>query len=212
MKRRIVISLIVCAAFLVITSSFFALKWYIYSSGYPGIDTPLFISADVTKVPAEEDIKVSAYPPTDLRPHGSDANQIRELDLNDIEKGWIINQYNGNCRLLFEVNDAAMENIWDYEIDHANHYYYAETVPKSRLKVTDTLSILHDDKTDPFVQEKQPHFLSHSVDMKIAEHRMIRSCIRSAAIVNGVFIVLVILFNIILSILKNPHWKGINHS
>ncbi len=202
MKRRIVISLIVCAVFFVITSSYFALKWYINSSGYHGIDTPLFVSVNVTKVPAEEDIKVTAYPPTDLRPHGSDLNQIKELNLNDIDKGWIINQYNGNCRLLFEVNDAAMENIWDYEIDHANHYYYAEIVPKSRLEVTDPFSILHDDKTDPFAQEEQPHFLSHSVDMEISEHRMIRSCIRPAAIVNGVFIVLVLLFNLVLTLIK----------
>ncbi len=202
MKRRIVISLIVCAVFFVITSAFFALKWYIYSSGYHGIDTPLFVSVNVTKVPAEEDIKVTAYPPGDLRPHGSDPNQIRELNLNDIEKGWIINLYNGNCRLLFEVNDAAMENIWDYEIDHANHYYYAEIVPKSRLEVTDPFSILHDDKTDPFAQEEKPHFLSHSVDMEISEHRMIRSCIRPAAIVNGVFIVLVLLFNLVLTLIK----------
>lgn len=208
MKRRVVISLIVCAAFFVITSSYFALKWYINSSGYHGIDTPLFVSVNVTKVQAEEDIKVTAYPPTDLRPHGSDLNQIKELNLNDIDKGWIINQYNGNCRLLFEVNDAAMENIWDYEIDHANHYYYAEIVPKSRLEVTDPFSILHDDKTDPFAQEEQPHFLSHSVDMEISEHRMIRSCIRPAAIVNGVFIVLVILFNIVLSIVKKPGVKN----
>lgn len=208
MKRRIVISLIVCAVFFVITSAFFAIKWYINSSGYHGIDTPLFVSVNVTKVPAEEDIKVTAYPPTDLRPHGSDLNQIKELNLNDIDKGWIINQYNGNCRLLFEVNDAAMENIWDYEIDHANHYYYAEIVPKSRLEVTDPFSILHDDKTDPFAQEEQPHFLSHSVDMEISEHRMIRSCIRPAAIVNGVFIVLVILFNIVLSIVKKPGVKS----
>lgn len=208
MKRRIVISLIVCAVFFVITSAFFAIKWYINSSGYHGIDTPLFVSVNVTKVPAEEDIKVTAYPPTDLRPHGSDINQIKELNLNDIDKGWIINQYNGNCRLLFEVNDAAMENIWDYEIDHANHYYYAEIVPKSRLEVTDPFSILHDDKTDPFAQEEQPHFLSHSVDMEISEHRMIRSCIRPAAIVNGVFIVLVILFNIVLSIVKKPGVKS----
>ena len=208
MKRRIVISLIVCAAFLVITSSFYALKWYINSSGYHGIDTPLFVSVNVTKVPAEEDIKVTAYPPVDLRPHGSDLNQIKELNLNDIDKGRIINQYNGNCRLLFEVNDAAMENIWDYEIDHANHYYYAEIVPKSRLEVTDPFSILHDDKTDPFAQEEQPHFLSHSVDMEISEHRMIRSCIRPAAIVNGVFIVLVILFNIVLSFVKKPGVKN----
>lgn len=208
MKRRIVISLIVCAVFFVITSSFFALKWYINSSGYHGIDTPLFVSVNVTKVPAEEDIKVTAYPPTDLRPHGSDLNQIKELNLNDIDKGWIINQYNGNCRLLFEVNDAAMENIWDYEIDHANHYYYAEIVPKSRLEVTDPFSILHDDKTDPFAQEEQPHFLSHSIDMEISEHRMIRTCIRPAVIVNGVFIVLVILFNIVLSIVKKPGVKN----
>ena len=202
MKRRIVISLIVCAVFFVITSAFFALKWYINSSGYHGINTPLFVSVNVTKVPAEEDIKVTAYPPTDLRPHGSDLNQIKELNLNDIDKGWIINQYNGNCRLLFEVNDAAMENIWDYEIDHANHYYYAEIVPKSRLEVTDPFSILHDDKTDPFAQEEQPHFLSHSVDMEISEHRMIRSCIRPAAIVNGVFIVLVLLFNLVLTLVN----------
>lgn len=208
MKRRIVISLIVCAVFFVITSSFFALKWYINSSGYHGIDTPLFVSVNVTKVPAEEDIKVTAYPPTDLRPHGSDLNQIKELNLNDIDKGWIINQYNGNCRLLFEVNDAAMEIIWDYEIDHANHYYYAEIVPKSRLEVTDPFSILHDDKTDPFAQEEQPHFLSHSIDMEISEHRMIRTCIRPAVIVNGVFIVLVILFNIVLSIVKKPGVKN----
>ena len=208
MKRRIVISLIVCAVFFVITSAFFAIKWYINSSGYHGIDTPLFVSVNVTKVPAEEDIKVTAYPPTDLRPHGSDLNQIKELNLNDIDKGWIINQYNGNCRLLFEVNDAAMENIWDYEIDHANHYYYAEIVPKSRLEVTDPFSIPHDDKTDPFAQEEQPHFLSHSIDMEISEHRMIRSCIRPAAIVNGVFIVLVILFNIVLSIVKKPGVKN----
>ena len=202
MKRRIVISLIVCAVFFVITSAFFAIKWYINSSGYHGIDTPLFVSVNVTKVPAEEDIKVTAYPPTDLRPHGSDLNQIKELNLNDIDKGWIINQYNGNCRLLFEVNDAAMENIWDYEIDHANHYYYAEIVPKSRLEVTDPFSILHDDKTDPFAQEEQPHFLSHSVDMEISEHRMIISCIRPAAIVNGVFIVLVLLFNLVLTLVN----------
>lgn len=91
MKRRIVISLIVCAVFFVITSAFFALKWYINSSGYHGINTPLFVSVNVTKVPAEEDIKVTAYPPTDLRPHGSDLNQIKELNLNDIDKGWIIN-------------------------------------------------------------------------------------------------------------------------
>ena len=202
MKRRIVISLIVCAVFFVITSAFFAIKWYINSSGYHGIDTPLFVSVNVTKVPAEEDIKVTAYPPTDLRPHGSDLNQIKELNLNDIDKGWIINQYNGNCRLLFEVNDAAMENIWDYEIDHANHYYYAEIVPKSRLEVTDPFSIPHDDKTDPFAQEEQPHFLSHSIDMEISEHRMIRSCIRPAAIVNGVFIVLVLLFNLVLTLVN----------
>ena len=202
MKRRVVISLIVCTAFLVITSAFYALKCYINSSGYHGIDTPLFVSVNVTKVPAEEDIKVTAYPPVDLRPHGSDLNQIKELNLNDIDKGWIINQYNGNCRLLFEVNDAAMENIWDYEIDHANHYYYAEIVPKSRLEVTDPFSILHDDKTDPFAQEEQPHFLSHSVDMEISEHRMIRSCIRPAAIVNGVFIVLVLLFNLVLTLVN----------
>ena len=202
MKRRIVISLIVCAVFFVITSAFFAIKWYINSSGHHGIDTPLFVSVNVTKVPAEEDIKVTAYPPTDLRPHGSDLNQIKELNLNDIDKGWIINQYNGNCRLLFEVNDAAMENIWDYEIDHANHYYYAEIVPKSRLEVTDPFSILHDDKTDPFAQEEQPHFLSHSVDMEISEHRMIRSCIRPAVIVNGVFIFLVLLFNLVLTLVN----------
>ena len=108
MKRRIIISILLCVAFFFISSRFFVLKWKLTpAQNNSGLNTSSFAPSEVIKVPGEDDIIVNVYPSVDpsvgIPPPDYDGMNSLETNLNNIKKGWIVAQYNGNCRLLFDI-------------------------------------------------------------------------------------------------------------
>lgn len=189
MERRTKISIVIC-----IIGSFLLFAAYKYrtSINHPGVKTASFAPAKVVKVNDEADIIVNVYPAAGIRPHGLNEN-YREVNLNRINKGWLINQYNGNCRLLFEINDSDMEDFYHHTGN--KHYYYAEIIPKDRLRITDPTARHKEDLSDPFVQEYFTDLADCCISTEIVRYKAPRSC----AALNAVFILIVVCINLIIN-------------
>jgi len=94
--------------------------------------------------------------------HAPEYYEDYEVSLNRIKKGWIVAQYQGYCRLLFEPEDADLEEI--YEIYGGEvQYYYAEKIPSTSLRVTDMSARRADDAKDPFGVEYRPVYMYYSI-------------------------------------------------
>ena len=70
----------------------------------------MFIPATVKQSLESEDIIVRVYP-ISVVPHSPGEDEVRELKLNQIDRGWVTNMYNGNCRLVFERRDSYLINV-----------------------------------------------------------------------------------------------------
>ena len=146
MKRRVTVSIVLCVIVLVMTSAGYALHGYLNTGNHPGLSTLSFAPAAVKKVSDEKDITVRVYPTGEIMPH-NDEEDIHEVRLNNIKRGWIVNRYGGNCRLLFEIKDADMDDFYSFYNDC--HYYYAEMIPKDRLRITDITARQGEDPDPP---------------------------------------------------------------
>ncbi len=205
MKPRIIVSIVLCVVFFWLSWVYFELKWQL-PSGHPGLNTSSFAPSKVIEVPDEEDIIVKVYPPIPGHLIGGSDENI-ETNLNSIKKGWIIAQYNGNCRLLFEINDADIEDFYTSPISNGKHYYYSEIIPKSRLEVIDITARLEEDKTNPFNNNKRPIYLDCCIAEEIRRYDIKsyvipRQVIPRYAVVNIIFILIVVGINIIINIVK----------
>ena len=200
MKLRTRVSIIICVVFLLLSSSLFAFAGYISSGGHPGLNTNSFAPAVIKKVPDEKDITVKVFPTGGPKMHGFDYENGYEVKLNCIRKGWIVAKYNGNCRLLFEISDADMEDFGPgYE---KKHYYYAEIIPRQRLRVTDITARQRDDPENPFTSGKTPAYLSCCISSEVYNYRVPRVYPLVCAGVNLVFILFVMGINLLIKIIR----------
>ena len=195
MKRRTIVSIILCAVFLILSVSFYALGCYISIGGHPGLDGYVFAPAAIKKVSVDKDIVVSVYPTGAVRPHGFDEDHPLKINLNDIDKGWIINKFDGKCRVLFLIKNANMEDIWGDYI--SEHYYYADLVPRERLRVLDIAAKQRDDPTNPF--ETHPDFLTCCIHEEMLRYNLPRIGGMICVATNVIFILIVMLVNFVIS-------------
>ncbi len=162
-------------------------------------------------MPDEEDIIVKVYPSVDPSvgiPHpGHDGRDSIETNLNNIKKGWIVAKYNGNCRLLFEIHDADIEDFCPPYKGESQNYYYCEIIPESRLKITDMKARHQDDPADPFTNDERPLYLPCCIAEEIRRYDIKsyvipRQVIPRYAVVNIIFILIVVGINILINIVK----------
>ena len=195
MKTRKIVSIILCTVFLLLSLAVFALMKVINTGGHPGISSSSFAPARVIKVSDEKDIIVTVYPTGGITPHG--ANACREVNLNCIKKGWLVTQHQGNCRLLFEIKDADMEDFCG--IGDSRHYYYAEIIPSDRLWITDFTARHSDEPTDPFNKDTHPSYLVCCINSDLYEYRFARHGILYLIGFNTGFILLITGINVLIN-------------
>ena len=210
MKPRIIVSIVLCLVFFWLSWVYFELKWQL-PPGHPGLNTSSFAPSKVIEVPDEEDIIVKVYPSVDPSvgiPHpGHDGRDSIETNLNNIKKGWIVAKYNGNCRLLFEIHDADIEDFCPPYKGESQNYYYCEIIPESRLKITDMKARHQDDPADPFTNDERPLYLPCCIAEEIRRYDIKsyvipRQVIPRYAVVNIIFILIVVGINILINIVK----------
>ncbi len=195
MSTRKKVSVILCVVFVLAYTLFTLLVNYLSSAYHPGIKSESFAPAKVIKVSDEEDILVTVYP-SGIMPHNR-SNLFREVNLNRIKKGWLIDQYNGRCRLIFDIKDADME---DYALfTDRRHYYIAEIIPTNRLRITDITARYAEEATDPFVEVYNKDFSSCCITKEISTYRTPRVTTAKLIVVNGGFILLVAGVNVIIN-------------
>lgn len=196
MKRRVKVSIIACVVFALLSSAVFFLGGYL-KSGHPGINSQSFAPVKIKKVPDEEDLMVRVYPVIGIKPHGYEPEE-HWVSLNSIKKGWIVAQYEGYCRVLFDINDADMEDFYgnDFFIEH-HHYYYVQPVSRDRLKVTNVTARLGDEPKDPFADDKQVFYLECCLNSELGSYRYARFATRICLAANSVFILLAVGINLI---------------
>ena len=196
MKRRKKISIVICIVFLVISLLVWNFIRLVYTSGHPGINSQSFAPAKVLSVPDEQDISVNVFPAIDMMIHGY-PEEMHEINLNSIRKGWLVEQYGENCRLLFEVNDADMEDFFHFS--EKQHYYYAEIIPRDRLKITDITARQGQALEDPFSQDTMPRYASCCINVEIRRYDFLRSKLLVLILVNVIFVFVVVTFNLVIS-------------
>ena len=210
MKPRIIVSIVLCVVFFWLSWVYFELKWRL-PSAHPGLNTSSFAPSEVIAVPDEDDIIVNVYPSVDPSvgiPHpGHDGRDSIETNLNNIKKGWIVAKYNGNCRLLFEIHDADIEDFCPPYKGESQNYYYCEIIPESRLKITDMKARHQDDPADPFTNDERPLYLPCCIEEEIRRYDIKsyvipRQVIPRYAVVNIIFILIVVGINILINIVK----------
>ena len=210
MKPRIIVSIVLCVVFFWLSWVYFELKWRL-PSAHPGLNTSSFAPSEVIAVPDEDDIIVNVYPSVDPSvgiPHpGHDGRDSIETNLNNIKKGWIVAKYNGNCRLLFEIHDADIEDFCPPYKGESQNYYYCEIIPESRLKITDMKARHQDDPADPFTNDERPLYLPCCIAEEIRRYDIKsyvipRQVIPRYAVVNIIFILIVVGINILINIVK----------
>lgn len=195
MSTRKKVSIILCVVFVLAYTLLTLLVNYLNSAYHPGIKSESFAPVKVIKASDEKDIFVTVYP-SGIMPHKG-SNLFHEVNLNCIKKGWLINQYNGRCRLIFDVKDADME---DYALfTDRNHYYVAEIIPTNRLLITDITARHAEEATDPFVEGYIKDFSSCCIAKEISNYRTPRVTTVKLIAVNGGFILLVAGVNVIIN-------------
>ena len=209
MKHRTKVSIVICVVFLIVSSLIFAAYKYISSYNHPGVKTVSFAPAKVVKVNEDDDIVVKVYPAVGVRPHGLNEN-YREVSLNQIKKGWLINQYKGNCRLLFEINDSDVEDF--YRHISSKHYYYAEIIPEGRLRITDPTARHYEDPSDPFTPDYYIDLADCCIASEIGRYNAPRFGWMPLAGANAIFIIVVVCINLILNAVSNRKTKRLESS
>ena len=198
MKVRKTVSIILCVIFLLVSSLYFVTTEYLDNNYYPGLNTASFAPAKVIKANNEKDITVKVYPTGGISSHEPDSKKAHEISLNRINKGWIVAQYHGNCRLLFEINDADMEDFATFS-ENIDHYYYAETIPVERLIITDLTARHNEDASDPFNGDTKPFYFHLSINIEISKYYSARFGWLPFTGINAAFILIVIGVNLIIS-------------
>lgn len=197
-RRQIIVSIIIYAVYFVISLSLVLGLLYL-TRPLPKMNASMFVPASVIKVSDEQDDLVKVYP-IGMLPHGYyDMEQTTEVYINEIEEGWITNLYEGDCRLIINIADSNIPDIW---LDNYNHYYYAERIPHSRLLVTDNFAILQDDSTNPFENEQSPSYVNDSIDKAIRRYYSSRKVVSYLIVSNIAVLVLIIIVNIIIILKK----------
>lgn len=199
MKHRTTVSIFICILFLAVSSLLFALDEHLNTGMHPGLHTASFAPATVIRVSDSEDIVVKVYPVCGIPMHASEKSSGYEVKLNNITEGWLVAQYQGNCRLLFDIKDADMEDFYEF-LPYEHHYYYAEIIPEQRISVTDITARLGDEPTDPFAADKLPMYQDCCVAEEIHEYSYPRKIALRYLIADAVFILLVVTGNVVISI------------
>lgn len=194
MRIRVRVSIIVCVVFALLSTGVYLLGGYV-GDNVQGLHTQSFAPVKIKKVPDEEDIMVHVYPVVGIKPHGYESEE-HWISLNSIKKGWIVAQYEGYCRVLFDINDADMEDFYgDHFFNRRPHYYCVQPISRERLMVTDPTARLGDEKEDPFADDKQ--YLDCSLESELGSYRYARFATRICLAANAVFILLVVGINLI---------------
>ena len=200
MKTRVKITIIVCVVFALLSSAFFLLLEYLSDAGHPGINSESFAPVKIKKVPDEEDLMVHVYPVIGMMPHGYEPEE-HWVSLNSIKKGWIVAQYEGYCRVLFDINDADMEDFYgDHFFNRRPHYYCVQPISRERLMVTDPTARLGDEKEDPFADDKQ--YLDCSLESEFQNYNHPRFATLACIAENAVFILFTVGLNLILKAIE----------
>lgn len=192
MKRRIITTIVFCTFIIILSLVWLTIKLYLLNSN-SGMNNTVFIPASVVEVTEDDDLLVNVYP-IDIT-HHEIKNQVLNLNLNDIEKGWITNSYDGNCRLVFEQNDSELKDV--YADDGCKYYYYADLVPTNRLAIENCIDQLTEDSTDPFSQDSRPHFYSDSIKTEILNYYDRKNAIMYCVVIDTAIIVLTLIVNVV---------------
>ena len=127
---------------------------------YPNMEGYLFVPVFVDEVAADQDIVVSVTP---IGPQAKNSEIVTELNLNEIDKGWVTHQYRGKCRIIFDINDSSIGDTIPSDSYVAYEFYYADLVPRDRLTKEDRFDLMIGTLTDPFASGKEPTFYSDSI-------------------------------------------------
>ena len=159
------------------------------SWGKPNMDDSLFVPASINKVPDDQDVTVPFHA---IFPYRKELNDFSELRLNDIEKGWISDYFNGHCRLIFELSDSSLANYAHEE--GYKQYCYVDLVPRKRLILDDKYDLLIPGIFDPFALGEEPIYYPDSIQGGIYEYYHLKSLhlTRNWLIRNFVIIVVVL--------------------
>ena len=203
MKSRLKVTVIICSAFLVITTLLMLFAGYI---SLPSINLKnvLCVPVSVKKVSEDQDIVVQIKP-CGMLPHGWN-DEDHEMNLNDIKKGWITDYYDGKCRLVFLKEDSTgSEEVFGNSTFLGNYKYYAEIVPRNRVALKNPFDLLkiRNAPADPFAEETHKNSCHVVADYAISRYNRWASLTRWLLIVNAVFIFLTVVFNACISIIKN---------
>ena len=203
MKSRLKVTVIICSAFLVITTLLMLFAGYI---SLPSINLKnvLCVPVSVKKVSEDQDIMVQIKP-CGMLPHGwKDEDHV--LGLNEINKGWITDYYDGKCRLVFLKEDSTgSEEVFGNSPFLRNYRYYAEIVPRNRVALKNPFDLLkiRNATADPFAEETHKNSCNVVADYAIPRYNRWASLTKWLLIVNAVFIFLTVVFNACISIIKN---------
>ncbi len=126
----------------------------------PNMEEYLFVPVYVDEVAADQDIVVSVTP---IGPQGKNSETVTELNLNEIDKGWVTHLYGGKCRIIFDINDSSIGDQISSDSYVAYQFYYADLVPRDRLTKEDRFDLMIGNLTDPFASGKEPTFYFDSV-------------------------------------------------
>lgn len=196
MKLRVKMSIIFCIVFALLSSLVFILLGYL-GTGHAGIPTQTFVPVKIKTVPEDEDVLLCVQPT-----EGTHSDKTYMVPLNSIKKGWIIAQYQGYCRLVFDIKDTDIENVDDYiegmlPTYKDNHYFYVQPVSRDRLKITDYSASLSDETEDPFASERIPLLMHYQINGEIDNYYRSRLLIPTCVGLNVVFILLTVGINLI---------------
>lgn len=149
----------------------------------------LFVPASIEKVSDDQDVVVPIHP---IYPYREELKEYSELSLNDIEKGWITEYYNGYCRLIFELSDSNL--AYDLNLEGFRQYFYADLIPRQRLILEDQFDMLIASSVDPFASDEKPTYYPDSIQNEIYMYYHLKSLhlTRNWLIRNSVIIVVVL--------------------
>lgn len=187
-KRRIaVISILI--VLLTISTLWMLLLRHLLSLGEPNMGDSLFVPASIEKVSDDQDVVVPIHP---IYPYREELKEYSELSLNDIEKGWITEYYNGYCRLIFELSDSNL--AYDLNLEGFRQYFYADLIPRQRLILEDQFDMLIASSVDPFASDEKPTYYPDSIQNEIYMYYHLKSLhlTRNWLIRNSVIIVVVL--------------------
>ena len=109
MRRSKVISISVCATFFIVSTLILFVVNYL-SKATPNMNDELFVPVSVKEVPEEQDIAVQIHP-ISVVDQTLREKCAGEFGLSDIQKGWMTNLYDGNCRLIKKKKNSDLKDF-----------------------------------------------------------------------------------------------------